>query len=69
MPWGYLNSLKQIMDLLILETTLHPFVKNLAFNTKLAYLTIQGILEHAHHTLKNWIYKTKKGEVVPHKVT
>lgn len=27
----------------------------------------QGIVEHAHHTLKNWLVKTERGELYPPK--
>jgi hypothetical protein len=29
----------------------------------------QGIVEHTHRTLKNWLLKTKQGQLYPPKVT
>ena len=45
-----------------------PFCKEFGIKhkTEIPYNTVgQGIVEYAHHTLKNWLFKTKKGQLYP----
>ena len=68
MPWDCLNLLRQITGHPILVKILLHFVKNLASNTKLEFKPMgQGIVECAHRTLKNWLFKTKQGQLYPPK--
>lgn len=71
MLWDYLKSLRQINGLAYTGNNFISFCKEIGIEHKTGIpynLMGQVIVERVYHTLKNWLFKTKKGGIVLPKV-